>query len=326
MRFAVAPMIEVTDPHFMYLCRLISKRTVLYTEMISSFMLPNYPERSSRLFSHLKGPIVLQLGGSCETTLKETSRIVADRDLAGVNINCGCPSAAVAAHGGFGVALMRSPEKVASLCQALRSSLPDTTPVTVKCRLGVDSDDSYEFLYRFIDHVASHGDVKHFIVHARKALLGKRITPKMNRMIPPLNYPMVEQLKKDFPELLFTLNGGIDGIEDSLALLDKFPGVMVGRAVRDRPWDLLSTADRLIYKEPGIDVSREQVLKEYLLYMKESGADFHILYRPLVNLFHGIPGATVWRREITRIAQTASIPVNERYEELQNLISRMGDM
>lgn len=237
--FSVAPMMEYTDRHQRYLTRIMSKHTVLYTEMVTCYALCNNPstERFLRASIPFEEPLVLQLGGADPTMMAKAAVMGAKYGYKEFNINCGCPSERVAGVDckyGFGAALMSNPVLVGQIAHAMADATG--LPVTVKCRIGVDEADSYEELVRFIDTV-SKGNVNHFIIHARKAILGKKFTPADNRKIPPLRYEVVHRLVRDLPHLQFTINGGIMSIDEAVQQINHgVHGVMVGRAVTDKPF------------------------------------------------------------------------------------------
>eukprot|EP01104_Vermistella_antarctica_P009371 TRINITY_DN2411_c0_g1_i17.p1 TRINITY_DN2411_c0_g1~~TRINITY_DN2411_c0_g1_i17.p1 ORF type:complete len:575 (+),score=54.98 TRINITY_DN2411_c0_g1_i17:81-1805(+) len=274
---SVAPMMEVTSPHYRYLIRLLTEHTVLYTEMVTaaavlrkaplSSVLPSSRERASfsnptqiqplrKLRAHpMEDPVVVQLGGANADDLYAATRLVASTgQFSAVNLNCGCPSPRVAGAGGFGASLMLEPKLLLSLVQSMRRAVRDSTregargiEVTVKCRIGVDDSDSYEALSDLISLLsAGGGGVQHFVVHARKAFL-QGLDPAQNRSIPPLDYGVVKRLRSDFPHLFFTLNGGVMDLPSAASLIkDGYAhGVMIGRAAMNNPWMFVG-ADRLI--------------------------------------------------------------------------------
>lgn len=195
-RISLAPMMEYTDRHLRFLLRLLSRRMVLYTEMVVSTALhfnEELRDRSLRFNAPDEHPVVLQLGGADPAMLKEASRLALPYGYDAVNLNCGCPSERVSGSGCFGAALMREPQLVAELCTAMGEGVEGRVPITVKCRIGVDDDDSYEQLAEFIRVVSEESPVRHFVVHARKAILGG-LSPEQNRKVPPLKYPYVYRL------------------------------------------------------------------------------------------------------------------------------------
>lgn len=297
-RLCVAPMLDHTDRHFRYLLRLITRRALLYTEMVASgAVIHGEPER--HLGHHVsERPLALQLGGSAPDELAQCAAVARDWGFAELNLNVGCPSERVQA-GRFGACLMAEPDLVAACVAAMRSA--GGLPVTVKTRIGIDRQDDYGFLYRFVESLAQAG-VDAVIVHARKAWL-KGLSPRENRRIPPLDYPRVSRLKADFPELEIILNGGIRDPESGLEHLARVDGVMLGRAVMDDPYSL-ARVDTLYYGESTTPLSPHEVLSRYLDYAREQrdrGVPLTRLVRPLTGLFQGQPGARLWRRTLSGI-------------------------
>jgi tRNA-dihydrouridine synthase A len=308
---SLAPMMEYTDRHFRHLVRLVSSQTLLYTEMVAANALAherreqqlqatadgaattsNYDDQYLRRYLQqgviepLEGPSVLQLGGSDPQQMMEAAQTVMDLtarghcDYTAINLNCGCPSPKVAGKGCFGAALMDDPSLVAELTRALHEGSDGQLPITVKCRIGTDSDQAfqqktyaemdpekeYQELCRFIETVASNGIVTDFSVHARIAVLQKSFSPADNRKIPPLKYDIVRRLVGDYPEFSFSLNGGVDSLLQVQAELEASPGlkgVMVGRAWAADPWSF-AMADQLLYnKNPSTPKNRLQILEDY---------------------------------------------------------------
>lgn len=328
MAYSIAPMMEVTDRHFRSLARLISRRAVLYTEMVVDktlihnerirqyeLRIPELPTEPLR-----QHPVVLQLGGSVPEELEAAARIASTYGYTEVNLNCGCPSPKVAGKGCFGAALMRTPEIVAEATKRMKEVLPPSVPVTVKCRIGVDDDDSYASLHKFISVVSKEGGVRHFIVHARNAILGG-LSPAQNRSIPPLKYHYVYRLLEDFPELKFTINGGLKTTGQVGEQLGKgVHGVMVGRAVMDKPWHALCDVDYEVYGEAlrdpdGQFMSRRKVLQSYAEYAdaerKAMGSSVRALVKPLLNLFHGEKNGKRFRRVIDQCLQKDALSVRD---------------
>jgi tRNA-dihydrouridine synthase A len=265
-----------TDLHYRQLARLISKHTWLWTEMVVDKTILHSPNPEKHLwFPPEQRPLVLQLGGSDPDTLAAACRVVAQYDYDEVNLNCGCPSDRVAGAGCFGAALMKEAELVASCMAAMSQALGPHTPTSVKCRLGVDEADSYAELYNFIKVVSELGGVQHFIIHCRKCLL-KGLNPAQNRSVPPLRHEWVWALKRDFPHLVFTLNGGVLSAHDASTALQLeahtlgpgvLHGVMIGRQAYNDPWGVLGDADRTIFgAEENAAVSRRQVIYKYCQY------------------------------------------------------------
>lgn len=217
-RFSIAPMMDYTDRHQRYFQRLITNKAALYTEMVTCWALAHNQDNVDRFlranFNH-EDPLVLQLGGSDPVHMKTSMKIAVDFGYKEININCGCPSERVAGSGGFGAYLMREVALVAEMVEAM-ASVASNVPITIKCRIGVDNNDSYEELAEFIRKLSTQTNIQHFIIHARKAILNMHLSPAQNRQIPPLCYDVVYRLVKDFPHLDFTLNGGVKSYEEVL--------------------------------------------------------------------------------------------------------------
>lgn len=290
---SVAPMIDCTDRHFRYLIRLISRKVLLYTEMVGINAILANLERDPLWLDPIEHPVALQLGGSDPKGLAECARLAEIAGFAEVNLNVGCPSSRVQS-GGIGACLMRQPRLVADCINAMQSQV--ALPVTVKCRLGVDHDDSYEQLVNFVSTVTEGGCNK-FIIHARKAWL-KGLSPKQNRTIPPLEYEKVYRLKQDFPSLEIIINGGIKEFAEVDSHLEKTNGVMIGRAVYDNPL-LLAKVDQQYYGESVNLVTPKIIINQYCDYMEQqlsAGVKLSVMARHLLGLFQGMPGAKNWRR------------------------------
>lgn len=250
--FSVAPMMDYTDRYQRTLMRMITKKATLYTEMLTANAIVKSANREKLLDADLlfENPLVLQLGGSDPYLMGEAAKIAYSYGYREFNINCGCPSAKVES-GSFGASLMANPSTVADIV----NNIADKCGIipTIKCRIGIDDKDSYEDLHSFVDHVSTYGQVKHFIVHARKAILNMNLTPEQNRKIPPLKYHYVYQLTRDFPVLSFTLNGGIEDMSQACDHLRLgVHGVMVGRGVIHHPYRWRHV-DEILYDNNGSD-------------------------------------------------------------------------
>ncbi len=298
-RFSVAPMLDWTDRYFRYLVRLISRRALLYTEMVTSgALLHGDAERHLAHFPEER-PLALQLGGSEPEELARCARLAEAWGYDEVNLNVGCPSDRVRS-GRFGACLMAEPERVAECVAAMRSAT--SLPVTVKHRIGIDHQDDYRSLHRFVEKVARAG-CRTFIVHARKAWL-QGLSPKENREVPPLRPERVYRLKKDFPSLEIVLNGGILTLDQALAHLRRVDGVMVGRAAYHDPW-LLAEVDRRLFGEdrhPGTPHQLVRALLPMVERERARGVPLKRISRHLLGLFRGRPGAKRWRRHLSRHA------------------------
>ncbi|XP_057511534.1 uncharacterized protein LOC130793714 isoform X2 [Actinidia eriantha] len=301
--FSVAPMMEWTDNHYRTLARLISKHAWLYTEMLAAETIVFQKGNLDRFLAYTpeQHPIVLQIGGSNLENLAKATELANAYSYDEINFNCGCPSPRVAGHGCFGVRLMLDPKFVAEAMSVIAAN--SDVPVSVKCRIGVDNHDSYNELCDFIYKVSSQSPTRHFIIHARKALLNG-ISPADNRKIPPLKYEYYYALLRDFPDLRFTINGGINGINEvNAARGEGAHGVMVGRAAYHNPWNTLGHVDTAVYGVPPTNLTRRQVLEKYQAYgeseLRKYGLKPNVrdVIRPLFGLFHSEPGNGLWKRK-----------------------------
>ena len=296
-RFSVAPMMDWTDRHCRAFHRCLTKHALLYTEMVTADAVIHGDQQRLLGYSPQEHPVALQLGGSSPEKLKEASRIGAAFGYDEINLNCGCPSDRVQS-GAFGACLMREPERVADCVTAMQDGAGDI-PVTVKCRIGVNDDDPYERLFGFIDTVAAAG-CDTFVVHARKAWL-KGLSPKENRDIPPLDYDLVARLKEDRLHLTISLNGGLTDLETARAELDRFDGVMLGRAAYQTP-AILGEVDRLFFDDRCQPITAIEAIVAYRSYMLEQlskGVHLHAMTRHMLGLFNGESGARKWRRVLS---------------------------
>ena len=282
-----------TDKHCRFFYRLISKNVQLYTEMITTKAILHGDKNRLLDFNTSENPLVLQLGGCDPKEMAECSLIAQDWGYDEVNINVGCPSDRVLS-GSFGACLMKEPDLVAQCVESMIQKCD--IPVTVKHRIGIDEMESYNQLSHFVDRISDKG-CQHFIVHARKAWL-RGLSPKENRTIPPLNYPWVYQLKKDFPKLKFTINGGIENCEDIAKHLEIVDGVMLGRSVYHNPF-LLDEIEGEIFHNKKSTIDREQILKKYMSYISDQsqkGVPIRSMTRHILGLYHGESNAKLFRR------------------------------
>ncbi|WP_395374614.1 tRNA dihydrouridine(20/20a) synthase DusA [Marinicella sp. W31] len=288
---AVAPMLDWTDRHCRYFHRLISPQTLLYTEMITAPAILRGDRKKVLDFSAAENPVALQLGGSDPQALAECARIAEDLGYQEINLNVGCPSDRVQ-KGRFGACLMKEPELVADCIDAMQNAT--VLPVTVKSRIGVDDQEGYDQFRHFIDAVAAAG-CNTFIVHARKAWL-QGLSPKQNRTVPELKYDYVYRLKKERPELTIQINGGINDVAAVESHLQQTDGVMIGRAVWNAPW-LLYDIDTFLQRA-DVNKNRDTVLSAYQAYCEEmllGSVNLHWMIRPILGLFHGLPGNKKWK-------------------------------
>ncbi|MEZ6012221.1 MAG: tRNA dihydrouridine(20/20a) synthase DusA [Hyphomonas sp.] len=300
-RFSVAPMMDWTDRHCRAFHRCLSKRALLWTEMVTADAVVHGDRQRLLSYNECEHPVVLQLGGSEPGKLAEAARIAEGFGYDEVNLNCGCPSERVQS-GAFGACLMAEPDLVAACVAAMKSAV--SIPVTVKCRIAIDDLPERKTLFGFVDKVSAAGcDV--FTVHARKAWL-KGLSPKENRDIPPLDYGLVADLKAARPDLKIILNGGIPSIEACAEHLRHFDGVMLGRAAYQTP-GLLGEVDATLFGEGNVISPFEAVedYKPYLAARLAEGVGLHAMTRHMRGLFSGQPGARQWRRILSERAPRA---------------------
>ena len=295
-KFSVAPMMEWTDRHERYFLRQISRRALLYTEMVTAEAVIHGDRERLLGFSASEHPIALQLGGADPGRMALAAEVGQEYGYDEVNINVGCPSDRVQS-GRFGACLMGEAEVVAASVRAMAQATD--LEITVKSRIGIDDQDSYDFLRGFVEVVAAAG-CKTFIVHARKAILSG-LSPKQNREIPPLDYDRVYRLKADYPQLEIVINGGIETLAQCQDHLDHVDGVMVGRVAYQSPY-MLAGVDQGIYGDAAAQASREDLVLAMLPYIKEQmarGVRLNAISRHMLGLYHGQPGARAWRRYIS---------------------------
>ena len=314
-KFCVAPMMRYTDMHERFFLRLITKKAVLYTEMIATGALIHGNCDYQLDFNKEEHPVAVQFGGSSPLELSKCAIMAEKKGYDEINLNIGCPSERVQ-KGNFGVCLMLEPELVAECVRQMRRSVD--IPVTVKCRTGVDDNDDYLFLKSFIDIVKDSG-IKTFIIHARKGIL-KGLSPRQNRNIPPLNYEKVYSIKNDFPNLEIIINGGIKSIREAKNHLNYVDGVMLGRAAYDNPF-MLSEIDSEIYSNAKTDISKKDLLSEYLDYvhlMTEKGYDPKIMLKHVFGLKKGEKDAKRFRVKVTEVMRSPSLVENK--DELLSMV------
>ena len=317
-RFSIAPMMDWSDRHCRMFWRQLTKSALLYTEMVTTGAIIHAgPERFLQ-FNNDEHPIALQLGGSNPKDLARCAKIAEDWGYDEVNLNCGCPSDRVQ-NGMFGACLMAQPQLVADCIKAMQDAC--AIPVTVKHRIGIDKMESYEELLGFIEPIAATG-CRTFIVHARKAWL-QGLSPKQNREIPPLDYPMVYRLKKDFPALEIIINGGITELGDCESHLLQVDGVMLGRAAYHNPY-LLNGVDQRFYQSDKQIKTRQQVLRDFLPYVEEQlnlSVPLNHISRHLLGLFQQVPGAKQFRRHISENAHLKGAGIEVLEQAMQKLVN-----
>ncbi len=294
-KVSVAPMMDCTDKHERFFLRLISKNVLLYTEMIVSEAIDRGDKNKLLSFNLNEKPVALQLGGSTPKLLSSASKIGEEFGYDEINLNLGCPSKKVQ-NNKFGACLIKEPKLVADCLNEMQSKTK--LPVTVKTRIGYDDVEDYENLFNFINLLKSTG-VKTFIIHARKAILGK-FTPKQNLNIPPLKYEMVYKLKEDFKDLEIIINGGVASIDQVKNHLNKVDGVMVGRLIYHSPY-MLADIEKEIFNNHNV-LSRQEVIKELVPYVKQEikkGTRMNQIMRHTLGLFHGKNGSSFWKRYLS---------------------------
>lgn len=322
-RLSIAPMMERTDRHHRRLMRFLTKRTLLYTEMVVARAIQHGDRERLLGYEDTDHPVSLQLGGDEPALLAECARIAEDRGYDEVNLNVGCPSSRVQA-GSFGVCLMGRPQVVADCVSAMMAAV--SIPVTVKHRIGFDERDRYEDMLEFVDVVAQAGCTR-FTVHARKAWL-QGLSPKQNRNVPPLRYADVHRLKAERPDLDIEINGGIKTLDQTVEQLEHVDAVMIGRAAWDDPL-LFADADHRVFGEPATELDVDAMLDG----MAEHAARWvagdprrrlaHVT-KPMLNLFAGQPGSRLWRRTLTEGVQRKDATpalIRQAYEAMR---SRQG--
>lgn len=315
-RITVAPMMDWTDRHCRYFHRLLSPNAFLYTEMVTTgAILFGDKERHLR-FSKQEHPVALQLGGSEPDALRQCAKIGEDFGYDEINLNCGCPSDRVQ-KGKFGACLMAEPDLVAECVNAMQTDVK--IPVTIKCRIGIDDSEDYEFLNIFIEKVKA-ASCKTFVIHARKAWL-KGLSPKENREVPPLNYDLVTEIKKNHPDLTIDINGGLTSLDlvDSVRHLD---GAMIGREAYQNPY-FLAELESYLHGIPKPD--RFEIARAMIPYIEDQQAHFgtpvHSITRHTLGLFNTLRGARLWRQKLSDAPQHATpafiLPLLDQIQAMQ---------
>ncbi|WPE17410.1 tRNA dihydrouridine(20/20a) synthase DusA [Candidatus Thioglobus autotrophicus] len=293
VKFSVAPMMDWTDRHCRYFYRLMSKNAQLWTEMVTAKAIIHGDKNRLLDYDAQEHPLVLQLGGSDPKEMAVAAKVGQDWGYDEININVGCPSDRVQS-GSFGACLMQTPETVAHCIESMGAVID--IPLSVKSRIGVDNMESYDELSHFIETVHKAG-CDNFVIHARKAWL-QGLSPKENRTVPPLNYDWVYRVKQDFPTLTIGINGGITTLDEASEHLDHVDSVMLGRAAYHQPY-LLAGVDQQIYQSERSVVSREQVLLEFIEYIKQqqtNAVPVRSMTRHILGLYHAQPNAKKFKR------------------------------
>lgn len=304
-RFAVAPMLDWTTSHCRYFHRQFSKHALLYTEMVTTGAII-HAKYDHLAFQSAEMPVALQLGGSDPEQLQHCAKLAEQRGYQEINLNVGCPSDRVQ-NGMFGACLMAKADLVADCVDKMQKAVQ--IPVTVKTRIGIDELDSYEFLCDFIEKIQAVG-CQEFIIHARKAWLSG-LSPKENREIPPLDYDRVYQLKRDFPQLWISINGGIKTIEEMQQHLQHVDGVMVGREAYQNP-ALLGYIDQALFDSKSAVISPRQAVENMFPYIEQQcsqGVYLNHIVRHMLGAFQHCKGARQWRRYLSENAHKAGAGV-----------------
>ena len=302
-KISIAPMMDWTDRYCRYFHRLISPNAFLYTEMIHANAITRGDTAFHLFFREEEKPTALQLGGIEITPLVEAAKKGQEFGYAEINLNCGCPSDRVQS-GEFGACLMAEPNRVAAAVKAMRDAVD--IPVTVKTRLGIDEQDSYEFLSEFVETVHGKGGCDVFILHARKAWL-KGLSPRENREKPPLHWDRVHQIKIDFPQLEIITNGGFETVDDITAQMDHVDGVMIGRKAYHEPY-FLSELERTIFKNEKV-LSRAEIVAQMIDFIEDEtakGNEAKRIVKHMHGLFHSKPVSKKWKQALAQAAQENS--------------------
>ena len=302
-KFSVAPMMGVTTSSARYMYRLISKEAILFTEMIASQALHRGDFKKMLRKETIESPVVLQVGGSDINLLKYSTELANKHSYQGINLNVGCPSKKVS-QVKMGACLMKEANLVKQCLEGMKTET--AIDVSLKCRIGVDEFDTYEFFKSFISTVIESG-IKIIFIHARKAYL-KGLDPKRNRTLPPLKYDFVYKIKKEFPHIKFIINGGLGNIDDCLDQLNYLDGVMVGRSIQANPF-FLEDVDSKFYNLEKIEIDRSVVVKKYFDYVKENVdlISTYELLSPLLALCFGVPGSKKFKQEVNDLIRSRDI-------------------
>jgi tRNA-dihydrouridine synthase A len=322
-RFSIAPMMEWTDRHCRFFHRLLTRRALSYTEMVTTGAVLHGDRTRLIGFDPAEQPVALQLGGSDAKALAQCARIGADFGYAEINLNVGCPSDRVQ-EGRFGACLMAEPVLVGECVAAMRAAV--AIPVTVKCRIGIDEQDPEQALDALTRSVRAAG-VAALVVHARKAWLSG-LSPRENRDIPPLDYDRVYRLKAANPELPVIINGGVASVEAALDHLKHVDGVMMGRAAYQEPWRLL-TVDPLLFGEAAPYSTPKATIEAFMPYIERElarGVRLHAITRHVLGLFHAVPGARAFRRHLAVHAVKPGADEAVLAEALAMVLDRPRDM
>ena len=323
--FSVAPMMDWTDRHCRYLHRLISKNVLLYTEMVTAPALIHGDADRLLEFNQSEHPIALQIGGSHPNQLAQATRLGCEAGYDEININIGCPSDRVQ-FGRFGACLMKEPELVSECVTAIKEASTGAE-ITVKCRIGVDDQEPKRILPDFIDKVSQNG-VSSFTIHARKAWLSG-LSPKQNRDVPPLDYELVHEIKKERPELEIILNGGLQTFDQAVHEINKgLDGAMIGRTAYHNPMEILANADSLFETNTN-KKTVNKIIDEMLPYIQnhlDTGGRLNQITRHMLGLFSGQSGAKIWKRTLSDEAHKKDAGVEVVQNALRNVLEKQNNL
>ena len=323
--FSVAPMMDWTDRHCRYLHRLISKNVLLYTEMVTAPALIHGDADRLLEFNQSEHPIALQIGGSHPNQLAQATRLGCEAGYDEININIGCPSDRVQ-FGRFGACLMKEPELVSECVTAMKEASTGAE-ITVKCRIGVDDQEPKRILPDFIDKVSQNG-VSSFTIHARKAWLSG-LSPKQNRDVPPLDYELVHEIKKERPELEIILNGGLQTFDQAVNEINKgLDGAMIGRTAYHNPMEILANADSLFETNTN-KKTVNKIIDEMLPYIQnhlDTGGRLNQITRHMLGLFSGQSGAKIWKRTLSDEAHKKDAGVEVVQNALRNVLEKQNNL
>ena len=323
--FSVAPMMDWTDRHCRYLHRLISKNVLLYTEMVTAPALIHGDADRLLEFNQSEHPIALQIGGSHPNQLAQATRLGCEAGYDEININIGCPSDRVQ-FGRFGACLMKEPELVSECVTAMKEASTGAE-ITVKCRIGVDDQEPKRILPDFIDKVSQNG-VSSFTIHARKAWLSG-LSPKQNRDVPPLDYELVHEIKKERPELEIILNGGLQTFDQAVHEINKgLDGAMIGRTAYHNPMEILANADSLCVTNTN-KKTVNKIIDEMLPYIQnhlDTGGRLNQITRHMLGLFSGQSGAKIWKRTLSDEAHKKDAGVEVVQNALRNVLEKQNNL
>jgi tRNA-dihydrouridine synthase A len=322
-RFCIAPMMEWTDRHCRFFHRLLTRRALIYTEMLTTGAVLHGDRVRLLSFDPFEHPVALQLGGCDPGALAQSARIGEDFGYDEINLNVGCPSDRVQ-EGRFGACLMAEPSLVGDCVGAMRAAVK--VPVTVKCRIGIDQQNPDEALFAFTNSVKTAG-VDALIVHARKAWLNG-LSPRENREVPPLDYGLVRRLKAAYPQLEIVLNGGIATVDQAQVELDALDGVMMGRAAYQEPWRLLDV-DPLIFDAPAPFARLHDAALALIPYIErelDRGVRLHAITRHVLGLFRTVPGARAFRRHLATEAFKPGARANVMVDALALVLEKNANL